>query len=110
VALDVRAEARLPERVEVTAWYVVSEALANAAKHSSATAIRVAVDAADDRLRLSIDDDGTGGADPARGSGLVGLKDRVDVLGGTLAVESRDGEGTRVSMELPLDRGSGSDR
>lgn len=82
VELDVRPKARLPEQVEVTAYYVVSEALANAAKHAEASAVRVAVAAAGGVVRLSVSDDGVGGADPARGSGLVGLRDRVGAGGG----------------------------
>jgi signal transduction histidine kinase len=103
VSLKVRTSARLPERVEVTAYYVISEALANAAKHAQASAVHVDVDVdpAAGTLRLSVDDDGIGGADPARGSGLVGLKDRVEATGGSLAVQSRPGEGTRLVAELP---------
>jgi signal transduction histidine kinase len=104
VALDVRVEARLPERVEVATYYVVSEALTNAAKHARASAVHVEVEAADDVVRLSVRDDGAGGADPTRGSGLVGLKDRVETLGGTITVESPSGEGTTVYVELPLGR------
>jgi signal transduction histidine kinase len=103
VALDVRTGGRLPEPVEVTAYFVVCESLANAAKHADAASIRVLVDMTDDHLRLSISDDGVGGADPGRGSGLVGLKDRVEALGGTLTVASRANQGTLVSVELPLD-------
>jgi signal transduction histidine kinase len=103
VKLDVRAEARLPERVEVAAYFVVSETLTNAAKHAHASVVHVDVEAVDHVLRLSIRDDGAGGADPARGSGLVGLKDRVEALGGTISVESALGVGTSVDVELPLD-------
>jgi signal transduction histidine kinase len=103
VTLDVRAHQRLPERVEVTAYYVVSEALANAAKHAAASAVHVTidVDAAGDVVRLAVRDDGGGGADPARGSGLAGLKDRVEAIGGTLSMRSRPGEGTTLLAELP---------
>jgi signal transduction histidine kinase len=101
VQLEVRTAARLPERVEVAVYYVVSEALTNAAKHASASAIRVDVEAADGMIRLSVSDDGVGGADPARGSGLVGLRNRVEAIGGTLIVRSRPGEGTRLIAELP---------
>jgi hypothetical protein len=76
VELDVRAGARLPEPVEVAAYYIVSEALTNTAKHAHASAVHVAVEAHDGVLALSIRDDGRGGADPARGSGLIGLTDR----------------------------------
>ena len=103
VRLDVQTDARLPEPVEVTAYYVVSEALTNTAKHSRATTVDVALDADDGVVRLAIRDDGVGGADPRRGSGLVGLRDRVEASGGTLLVESRPGEGTSLLVELPVD-------
>jgi GAF domain-containing protein len=102
VRLDVRTDARLPERVEVTAYYVVSEALANVAKHANAAAVNIAADAAEGILQLTVSDDGAGGADPASGSGLVGLKDRVEAIGGTMTVQSRPGEGTRLAAELPV--------
>jgi signal transduction histidine kinase/CHASE3 domain sensor protein len=102
VELDVRAERRLPERIEVGAYYVVSEALANAAKHANASRVAVEVEAADGALRVSVRDDGDGGADFTRGSGLVGLKDRVEALGGRISVESARGEGTAIAVELPL--------
>jgi signal transduction histidine kinase len=104
VALDVRAESRLPERVEVATYYVVSEALTNAAKHARASAVHVEVEATDDVVRLLVRDDGAGGADPTRGSGLVGLKDRVETLGGKITLDSPLGEGTTLSVELPLGR------
>jgi signal transduction histidine kinase len=103
VELDVRLERRLPERVEVAAYYVVSEALTNVAKHARASAVRVDVDSRDGGVLLAIRDDGVGGADPSRGSGLIGLKDRVEATGGTIAVESRPGEGTSLVVELPTD-------
>jgi len=102
VTLEVRARGRFPERVEVTAYYVISEALANAAKHAEASAVHIEVGAADEVIRLAIRDDGVGGADPARGSGLVGLNDRVEAIGGTLSMRSHHGEGTTLSVELPL--------
>jgi signal transduction histidine kinase len=104
VALEVQAESRLAEPVEVATYYIVSEALTNVAKHAHASAVHIKVEAADDLIRLSVRDDGAGGADPARGSGLVGLKDRVETLGGTITVESPLGEGTTLSAELPLGR------
>jgi signal transduction histidine kinase/CHASE3 domain sensor protein len=109
VQLQVGTEGRLPERVEVTAYYVVSEALTNAAKHANASAVKVDVERDDGLIRLAIRDDGVGGADPARGSGLVGLKDRVESTGGTLRVESRPGQGTSLLIELPADTGPSSD-
>lgn len=102
VRLDVRVSGRLREPVEVAAYYVVSEALANAAKHANATSVAVDVETTDERLCLSIRDDGVGGADVAGGSGLVGLKDRVEAIGGRLIVESPPGAGTSVRAELPL--------
>jgi signal transduction histidine kinase len=102
VELDVRAQARLPERVEVAAYYVVSEALTNAAKHAHASVVNVEVETVEGALRLRVRDDGVGGADPVRGSGLVGLKDRVEALGGTFAVQSPAGAGTALRVELPL--------
>jgi signal transduction histidine kinase len=89
VTLDVQLAGRLPERVEVTAYYVVSEALANAAKHAGASTVHVVAGVAGDVLKLAVRDDGIGGADPARGSGLAGLNDRVAAIGGTLRMRSR---------------------
>jgi signal transduction histidine kinase len=111
VQLDVRADTRLPEVIEVGAYFVVSEALANAAKHAHATAVAVDVVAVDAVLRVSVRDDGVGGADVARGSGLVGLKDRVEALGGRMSVESPPGAGTSIHVELPIgDDGTASSR
>jgi signal transduction histidine kinase len=104
VALDVRVEGRLPDGVEVAAYYIVSEMLTNTAKHAQASAVYVDVARADDVLHISVRDDGVGGADPARGSGLVGLRDRVEALGGTIAFQSAKGAGTAVEVMLPLDR------
>jgi signal transduction histidine kinase/CHASE3 domain sensor protein len=103
VQLQVGVEGRLPERVEVTAYYVAAEALTNVAKHANASAVEVHVDTDDGLVRLTIRDDGVGGADPARGSGLIGLKDRIEGTGGTLHVESRPGQGTSLLVELPID-------
>jgi signal transduction histidine kinase len=102
VELRVRVEGRVPQRVEVAAYYVVSEVLANAAKHAHASTLSVDVEAVDGVLRLSMRDDGVGGADPAAGSGLIGLKDRVEAIGGTILVESPPGAGTSVLVELPV--------
>ena len=102
VELEVRAETRLPEPVEVAAYYIVSEALTNTAKHASASVVHVLVEAHDGVLGLSIRDDGCGGADPGRGSGLIGLSDRVDALGGTIEVASPSGEGTTLLVTLPI--------
>jgi signal transduction histidine kinase len=107
VRLDLRTDARLGERVEVTAYYVVSEALTNVAKHANASSVEVAVDVIDGDLRLSISDDGVGGADPTRGSGLVGLKDRIEAVGGALTIQSRVGQGTRLLVEIPRTQRAG---
>jgi signal transduction histidine kinase len=105
VELDMRTEGRWPEPVEVGAYYVVSEALANAAKHAHASMVAVDVEADDRVPRVCVRDDGVGGADFARGSGLVGLKDRVEVLGGRIALRSDPGLGTSLSVELPTNAG-----
>jgi signal transduction histidine kinase len=94
--------ARLPEQVEVAAYYVVSEAFTNAAKHAHASIAQVAVHASDDSLHVSVQDDGVGGATPRPGSGLIGLTDRIQALGGTLLVTSPRGEGTELLVDLPL--------
>jgi signal transduction histidine kinase len=86
--LDLRTRRRLPDRVEVAAYFAVSEALANAAKHARASVVRVELDAPDSIVRLAIRDDGIGGADPANGSGLTGLRDRIEAVGGTFDVTS----------------------
>jgi signal transduction histidine kinase len=103
VELDLRAERRLPEPVEVATYYVVSEGLSNAAKHAHASVVDVGLDADDAVLRLAIRDDGIGGADPSRGSGLLGLSDRIEALGGKLRVTSPAGKGTTLLIEVPLD-------
>jgi signal transduction histidine kinase len=102
VELDVDAIGRLPEPIEVAVYYVASEALTNATKHASASVVRVAVAVRDEVLHLSIRDDGVGGADPERGSGLIGLRDRAEALGGSIKVSSPAGEGTLIVVELPL--------
>jgi len=103
VDLDITTDVRLAEPIEVAAYYVVSEALANAAKHSQASRIGVSLERRDGNLVLSVSDDGVGGADAARGSGIVGLNDRVEALGGSIRVDSRAGKGTKITAELPLD-------
>jgi signal transduction histidine kinase len=103
VALDIRTDTRLPAPIEVAAYYVMSEALANAAKHAQASRIDISVTPRDGHLMLSIRDDGIGGADRRRGSGLVGLTDRVEALGGSISIESPPGAGTRITAELPLE-------
>jgi signal transduction histidine kinase len=103
VELDLRAGRRLPEPVEVAAYYVVSEGLTNAAKHAHASVVTVELDTSDAILRLAIRDDGIGGADLGQGSGLLGLRDRIEALGGTFAVTSPAGQGTTLLIEVPLE-------
>ena len=107
VELDLRTERRLAEPVEVAAYYVVSEALTNAAKHAHASVVQVEVDTQDATLQLAIRDDGIGGADLGQGSGLLGLNDRIEALGGTLQVTSPTGKGTTLLVRIPLE-GPGS--
>jgi signal transduction histidine kinase len=101
VELDLRATGRLPEHIEVAAYYTVSEALTNAAKHAHASVVHVDLDAHDTSVRLAIRDDGVGGADPAQGSGLVGLRDRIEAVGGELEVTSPAGHGTTLLIRIP---------
>jgi signal transduction histidine kinase len=101
VEADLKIETRLPEPVEVAAYYVVAEALTNAAKHAHASLAHVGVQAGDGHLHLSVRDDGVGGADPALGSGLTGLTDRVQALGGTITIHSPTGHGTTLQIHLP---------
>jgi len=101
VELDLNIGPRLAEPLEVAAYYVASEALTNAAKHAQASVIEVRADGCDGALALSIRDDGIGGADPGRGSGIIGLKDRVEALGGTISVLSPPGHGTTLHVQLP---------
>ncbi|MDQ1395348.1 MAG: hypothetical protein QOG64_607 [Acidimicrobiaceae bacterium] len=103
VQLEVGVEGRLQEPIESAAYYVVSEALTNAAKHARATLVRVGVQAHDGFVWLSISDDGIGGADPGRGSGLVGLRDRIEALSGTIDIASPPGGGTSYSAKIPID-------
>ena len=102
VDLDVQVPGRLPGPVEIAAYYVVSEALTNTARHAGATAATVTVIAADGVLRVSVRDDGRGGADFGRGSGLVGLRDRVEAHGGQLGLDGSSGAGTAVDVLIPL--------
>jgi signal transduction histidine kinase len=103
VDLQITTDLRLAEPIEVAAYFVASEALANAAKHSQASRIDVSLGQRDGSLSLSVRDDGVGGADAARGSGLVGLTDRVEALGGSIRVSSRPGSGTQITAEWPLE-------
>jgi signal transduction histidine kinase len=108
VTLGVHLVGRPPERVEVTAYYVVSEALANRARHAGASAVRVGVGADGEVIRPAVLDGGDG-ADPARGSGPAGLKDRVEALGGALSMRSRPGEGTTLA-EIELENALAGER
>jgi PAS domain S-box-containing protein len=105
-ALPVSADvlkARFPEPIEATAYFVVSEALTNAMKHSQAHSAEVAAQLDNGTLLVEVRDDGVGGADPSRGSGLTGLRDRVEALGGTIEISSPAGNGTSVTARLPAD-------
>jgi glucose-6-phosphate-specific signal transduction histidine kinase len=93
---------RLPEPVEVSAYYVIAEALTNAAKHARAPTVSVQIEVVGNVLLLAVRDDGAGGADFTRGTGLVGLKDRVEALGGRIFLDSPLGAGTSLRVELPL--------
>ena len=110
VSLDVQLAGRLAEPVEITAYYAVSEALANTAKHAHASAAEVDVAADQGMLRVRIRDDGRGGADFSRGSGLTGLKDRVEAFGGQISLRSPPGAGTALEIILPLDDPAGAVR
>jgi signal transduction histidine kinase len=101
VELDVDVPSRLPDQVEVAAYYVVAEALTNTARHARAAEVKVSVKATDGHLDLTIQDDGSGGADPANGSGLIGLVDRVEAVGGHLKVNSPAGVGTSLEAIIP---------
>jgi signal transduction histidine kinase len=102
VELDIDVQERLPEPIEVAAYYVASEALANTAKHARASVAHVELRPRNGRLHLLVRDDGVGGA-MADGSGLVGLTDRVEALGGTILIDSPPGQGTKLEVDLPID-------
>lgn len=92
---------RLPTQIEEGAYYVIAESLTNVAKHADATSVTVELSHPDGALQVVVRDDGRGGADPARGTGLHGLSDRVHALGGTLSVRSDSGEGTEIRASIP---------
>jgi signal transduction histidine kinase len=104
VRLDIKPHGRIPRHVETSAYYVVAEALTNAAKHAHASTVTVTVEAntTDAVLRIAVSDDGVGGADFTHGTGLTGLKDRVEALNGRFLLDSPHGAGTTVRMALPL--------
>ena len=101
VKLNVDIEDRLDESIEVAAYYVVSESLANIGKHAHATTVTIEVIRESDELVVEVVDDGVGGADTERGTGLRGLADRVEALGGQLRVWTPSGGGTRVRAQMP---------
>ena len=103
VELDLRVDRQLPESAEVGAYYVIAEALTNVAKHARASQVTVRVEAEDANLDLSIRDDGIGGTDTANGSGLIGLINRVEALGGQMTISSRAGNGTLLLVTIPLE-------
>jgi signal transduction histidine kinase len=105
VELDLNLGPRLDKHVEAAGYYIASEAITNAAKHAQASVIDVCAAARDGTLTLSISDDGVGGADPSRGSGIVGLKDRAEALGGTISIVSPPGRGTTLHVQLPVATG-----
>ena len=102
VKLDVSVSERPSESTETAVYYVISEALANAAKHSRASEISIVLTTSRGQIRAIIEDDGGGGAEASAGSGLVGLIDRVEALGGRFALDSPPGHGTRISIDMPL--------
>jgi signal transduction histidine kinase len=103
VTIEHAPEERFPDPVEATVYFVVAESLANVAKYSSAGRARVSITTTNGTMEVEVVDDGLGGADPARGSGLRGLTDRVEAIGGRLTVESPSGAGTTVRAEVPID-------
>src|SRR5262249_15012046 len=103
VELEVKIDRRPPQSIEIATYFTVSESLANAVKHADASLVRIEAVADDLRLRTVVTDDGKGGAQPEEGSGLTGLIDRVEALGGKLTLSSPHGRGTTVAIELPLD-------
>jgi signal transduction histidine kinase len=100
--LDVRIDRNLPDHIQVAIYYTVSEALTNVAKYSHAVRVDIDLSVEETTLKLRVNDDGVGGADPARGSGLLGLKDRIESLGGTIKVVSPSGGGTSLLVEVPV--------
>ena len=102
VRVQVRADGRLPGSCEATAYYVAAEAFTNAAKHAAASAVDILIERVDGALTVQVRDDGVGGADATRGSGLVGLRDRVEAVGGTMTLDSPVRAGTVLTVRLPV--------
>lgn len=102
VQLHVEVPGRLPQPLEVAAYYVVCEALANATKYSGAATVEVDVAVNDATLAVRVSDDGAGGVDETKGSGIVGLRDRVEALGGTMTVASPPNDGTIIRANIPV--------
>jgi signal transduction histidine kinase len=100
--LDIRLSGEVAESVEVAVYYLVAETVTNTTKHAGASRVEVTIEGRDGHLRVCVRDDGVGGADPACGSGLVGLKDRIEAFGGTMTVDSPTGEGTTLVARFPL--------
>jgi GAF domain-containing protein len=109
VDLEVHFQRRYDPTLEATVYYVVAESITNAVKHGQASSVEVRGGLRDDELELEIKDDGVGGADPRRGTGMIGLKDRVDTLGGTISFASPAGAGTTIRVSLPTRPGDGDD-
>jgi signal transduction histidine kinase len=103
VKLQVSVDRRLPDSAEVAAYYIVAESLTNAAKYARASQIDVRAEIHSEDLHLAIRDDGVGGADTAKGSGLIGLVDRVEACGGTMRIVSEPGNGTSLDASIPID-------
>jgi signal transduction histidine kinase len=102
VELDIDVDQRLSESVQVACYYVVAEALTNAAKYSKASVVKVRASCEPTHLRVSVEDDGIGGADTHKGTGLIGLADRVEALGGQLQISSLNGQGTSLLASIPF--------
>jgi signal transduction histidine kinase len=103
IPVDLRVGSdRLPSQIEAAAYFVCSEALTNVAKHAKASRVAIRVSAGDERLRIEVTDDGVGGADPSGGTGLLGLMDRVEALGGGLELDKPAKGGTRLRADVPL--------
>src|SRR5262249_32380213 len=109
VDLDVSFQGRYDPTLEATVYYVAAESITNAVKHAQASTVTVRGGRRDGALELEITDDGVGGADPRRGTGLIGLKDRVDTLGGTISFASQAGAGTTIRVKLPARPRDGED-